>query len=152
MKTIIKLALAILIVVLLFKQEPVCWFDTKVQVTKATLHDIQDRINGLTTSPLILYHTGSSMYPTIKDGQVCYCDKQTTYQKGDIISFYQLDADNQIEFISHRIYDITPLGFITKGDNNPSIDYVSTPPENVFCKIREESLLSSLVKKVKGTS
>lgn len=144
--------LAIIVVLTMIDKKPVCWFDTKMETPKAKLSDIQNRINGLSNGTLNLYHTGSSMYPTIIDGQVCACDKQDTYHTKDIVSFYIPNDDSTIEFISHRITMITPLGYITKGDNNPMIDYVSVPPENVFCKIREESYLDKILAKVKRTS
>lgn len=143
----LKLMIWVIILSVSFSTKPVCYFPDKApQLREANLKDIELRLNELTTSPLWLYHTGASMYPTIKDGQTCLCEEQEEYIEGDIISFYQLNNGNEINFITHRIKEITPKGYITKGDNNERIDYTTVPEKNVFCKIREEPNILSLLR------
>lgn len=135
----------IVVLIIATTQNPVCVFpETKPDLKEATISDINKNINLIETGPIWLHHTGSSMYPTIKDGQACLCDKQENYKLGDIISFYRLNGDTTVDFITHRIHEITPYGYITKGDNNDKIDYTTTPNDQVFCKIREESVWDRL--------
>lgn len=134
-----------IVLILLTTSKPVCVFpEDKVNLREATLSDIEKNINRINDGPIWLHHTGASMYPTIKDGQACLCEKQDSYQEGDIISFFRLNGDNVVEFITHRIHEVTPYGYITKGDNNDRIDYTTTPVDQVFCKIKEESALDRL--------
>ena len=135
---LVKVFVIVYFILFLLEPRPMCNYpDQQPTLRDATVTDIEDRINKLTTTSLWLYHTGSSMYPTIKDGQSCLCEQQDDYEVSDIVSFYRLDGNNEVSFISHRIVDDTPIGFITKGDNNNKIDYVSVPVDNVFCKIKE---------------
>lgn len=67
--------------------------------------------------PLVVI--SGSMEPTLKVGGILYYEKTNIedFKKGDIL-VYRLNK----HIISHRIVDITDNGFITKGDNNVSID------------------------------
>jgi len=132
----------------LLEPKPVCYYPSEQPILReAILKDIELRINKLSEQPLWFYHTGNSMYPTIKDGQTCLCKTQDAYKEGDIVSFYRLDEGNELTFITHRIKEITPNGFITKGDNNQKIDYTSIPKENVFCKIVESPNIINVLRK-----
>ena len=59
------------------------------------------------------------MEPTLKVGGILYYEKidLNDFKEGDIL-VYELNEHT----ISHRIVDITDNGFLTKGDNNNSID------------------------------
>jgi signal peptidase I len=152
MKHILKYFFIFTLIFLLVQKRPVCYYpETIPNVREAQLSDIELRVNKLDSGQdLWLYHTGSSMYPTIKDGQVCSCIQDEKYNKGDIVSFYQLENNNEVTFISHRVEDISPYGYITKGDNNIYIDYTTVPKENVFCEIEQKSGFQMLIDKVKG--
>ena len=67
--------------------------------------------------PLVVI--SGSMEPTLKVGGILYYHDKNyeEFDKGDIL-IYKLD-DN---IISHRIYDITENGIITKGDANSTYD------------------------------
>jgi signal peptidase I len=134
------------VVISLLKPYPTCTYPSEYTNYKsATLNQVQDFINQVSTAPMWLAHVGSSMYPTIKDGMACLCEKTDSYQKDDIITFFRVNDDtHQIDFITHRIADVTPLGYITKGDNNPKIDYLSVPAENVLCEIKQTNALQEL--------
>ena len=74
-----------------------------------------------------------SMQPTIATGSVCFVNKRASYddmQVGDIIAF-RLESDS---FATHRIYEITEDGFITKGDANANIDAVITTRDTFIGK------------------
>lgn len=58
-----------------------------------------------------------SMAPAIHTGDAIVIHKEYTYEKGDIITFYQDDL-----YITHRIQDIQGNKFITKGDANNAAD------------------------------
>lgn len=63
-----------------------------------------------------------SMEPTFDIGDVViYRDKfaHNDIKEGDIIAF-KSPAEDKI--VTHRVVGVTPLGYITKGDNNPSVD------------------------------
>ena len=68
-------------------------------------------------NPLVVI--SGSMEPTLKVGGILYYEKidLNDFKEGDIL-VYELDEHT----ISHRIVDITDNGFLTKGDNNNSID------------------------------
>ena len=67
--------------------------------------------------PLVVI--SGSMEPTLKVGGILYYEKivLNDFKEGDIL-VYELNEHT----ISHRIVDITDNGFLTKGDNNNSID------------------------------
>ena len=68
-------------------------------------------------NPLVVI--SGSMEPTLKVGGILYYKKidLNDFKEGDIL-VYELNEHT----ISHRIVDITDNGFLTKGDNNNSID------------------------------
>ena len=68
-------------------------------------------------NPLVVI--SGSMEPTLKVGGILYYEKidLNDFKEGDIL-VYELNEHT----ISHRIVDITDNGFLTKGDNNNSID------------------------------
>lgn len=67
--------------------------------------------------PLVVI--SGSMEPTLKVGGILYYHDKNyeEFDKGDIL-IYKLDD----HIISHRIYDITENGIITKGDANSTYD------------------------------
>lgn len=141
-KKLIFVGIVILIMSLLIKS-PVCFFpQTEVQVKgKTTEEDVTALQERLEESKYeYRYHTGMSMYPTIKHSQFCLCEKADRYGVGDILSFYAY-INGELIFVSHRAIELLPDGWITKGDSNLEIDAWLVPPENVVCKIGEYNWL-----------
>lgn len=77
---------------------------------------------------------GTSMVPTLKQDDYCFCQKKESYKEGDIIAYY-INSNLNATYIIHRINEITPEGIKTKGDNNPEPDAWIVQPEQIFCKI-----------------
>ena len=77
--------------------------------------------------PLVVI--SGSMEPILKVGGILYYEKINLddFKKDDIL-VYQLNKHT----ISHRIVDITENGFLTKGDNNKSIDTYIVDKNNVI--------------------
>ena len=77
--------------------------------------------------PLVVI--SGSMDPTLKVGGILYYEEIniSDFNKGDIL-VYQLNDHT----ISHRIVEKTKNGFITKGDNNMSIDTYEVYNEQVI--------------------
>ena len=57
-----------------------------------------------------------SMEPAIAPGDVIIIHKQSSYQPGDIVTF------KSHSYITHRIVEKTPTGYITQGDANNARD------------------------------
>lgn len=73
-----------------------------------------------------------SMKPKINPGDIVVVTNKANnkLKKDDIITFKE---ENDV--ITHRIIDIKDNGYITKGDNNNSIDSFIVYPENVIGKV-----------------
>ena len=73
-----------------------------------------------------------SMKPEINPGDIVFVTNngKNDLSEGDIITFRE--ADN---IITHRIVDITKDGYITKGDNNNSIDLFTVSYENIIGRV-----------------
>ena len=76
-------------------------------------------------------HTGSSMNPTILDGDlievVPYGDQ--SIHRGDVILF-RSPADGQA--IAHRVVALTSSGIRARGDNSPGIDPWVLQPDDIL--------------------
>lgn len=59
-----------------------------------------------------------SMEPVLPVGSIVYTKEQSTYIKGDIISF----SNGTGQTVTHRIAEVTESGFVTKGDANNAVD------------------------------
>jgi signal peptidase len=72
-----------------------------------------------------------SMQPSIQKGSIIFSQKNTNYQKGDVISFRKDDMT-----VTHRIIDIQHIKnqtvFITKGDANNAKDSGSVQSQNIL--------------------
>lgn len=77
--------------------------------------------------PLVI--VSGSMEPILKVGGILYYKKQdiNNFNKDDILVYTAGD-----HIISHRIVDKINDGFITKGDNNKSIDTVTVDDSRVI--------------------
>lgn len=74
-----------------------------------------------------------SMEPTIQTGSLCFIDRRVKYDNmkvGDIIAFKLPDG----LFATHRIYEITEEGFVTKGDKNTNVDSIVTTRDTYIGK------------------
>lgn len=143
-----KIILIVIILLCLIKQ-PVCRFsEQQVTVTEPTECDIIERQNQFSGDiELPQLYLGMSMYPYIKDNQICLCEAVDEYKIGDVVSFYT-HYNGKVKFIGHRIVDIFPNGeIVTKGDNNEVTDYNTITKEQIFCKIKEETLLQKIIRR-----
>lgn len=71
-------------------------------------------------SPVHLsYATSGSMEPGISPGDAYIVVGVGTPAEGDIITFYSAQRS---EYVTHRIVEETPEGYITQGDANPTTD------------------------------
>lgn len=84
------------------------------------------------------YATSGSMSPTIDVGELYFVVQSDDAAVGDVITFYSEQRD---QYITHRVVDRTPEGFITRGDDNPSTDQAGGfPPvdrSNLLGKVLE---------------
>ncbi|MFH1613192.1 MAG: S26 family signal peptidase [bacterium] len=60
---------------------------------------------------------GTSMHPTIKNGEILFLKKTSNFKKGDVL-FYSLEN----RFFIHRLIKKTKNGFLVKGDMLPKFD------------------------------
>ena len=87
-------------------------------------------------APLVFGYTpvvclSNSMAPTFYENSLCYIDTNydvSTIKKGDIIA-YALSNGSQV---THRVYDITEEGIITKGDANEDVDIAPVSESQVL--------------------
>lgn len=73
----------------------------------------------------------NSMAPTFHEGSLCYIDTNydvDTIREGDVIAFALSDGSQ----VTHRIYDITEEGIITKGDANEDVDISPISKEQII--------------------
>jgi len=73
---------------------------------------------------------GDSMWPTLKDGETKFCFVKDSYVPGDIVAF-----NNGSNLIGHRIVGGFLGKLITKGDNNPIIDFNLLDTNDILCAI-----------------
>lgn len=69
---------------------------------------------------------GESMEPTISDGSLIVYTQHTEIEQNDIIVFSKGGS-----LIGHRVIDINGKRYITKGDNNKSIDRGIVRPKDI---------------------
>jgi signal peptidase len=79
-----------------------------------------------TSMPMVAVVSGS-MEPNLHVGDLMIVRAQESYSAGDIAIYNR----GRITII-HRIVDITPQGYVFKGDNNPAPDPDIVPPERVL--------------------
>lgn len=96
-----------------------------------------------------------SMTPTIKVNDAIMIRRvdYKSLKKGDIITFKSSDPRLNGMIITHRINEIVKdekgkVSFITKGDNNYSIDDALVLPENIYGKVVTKVPFYSTIKKV----
>lgn len=81
-----------------------------------------------------MYHTGPSMYPTLRPGDrvmiVPY--KGQKIRRGDVIAFIPGEENRKI---AHRIISIDSQGIKTKGDNNNRVDAWVLHPVHILGRV-----------------
>lgn len=66
----------------------------------------------------IVVVVSGSMEPNIKTGSICLINPNyEMIDRGDVISYIKDDIS-----VTHRVIDVNPSGYITKGDNNECPD------------------------------
>lgn len=78
-------------------------------------------------APCFAYVFSDSMEPTIKINDAFLVWPSKNWKPGDIVLYRPVKLDAAL--ITHRIIAIGENGFITKGDNSPSIDQQAGEPE-----------------------
>lgn len=75
-----------------------------------------------------------SMRPAIKEGAVVFVQKEIKKIKiGDVITF--IHPENAEQTVTHRVTEITKIGFKTKGDANNTVDSWEVRREAVWGKV-----------------
>jgi hypothetical protein len=84
--------------------------------------------------PLKVFYTGTSMYPTLKVGDVLHVSALPAEQIhcGDVAVFI-VDARSQV--VVHRIVSRNDAGFVSMGDNNASPDSLLLPPGDIIGRV-----------------
>lgn len=95
-----------------------------------------------------------SMTPTIKvnDAILVRRVNYKSLKKGDIITFKSSDPRLNGMVITHRINEVLKdkngnISFITKGDNNYSVDDAEVLPENIYGKVAVKIPFYNVIKK-----
>ena len=80
------------------------------------------------------YHTGSSMHPTLRAGEILDIDPYggKEVRRGDVIVFNPPDKN---KFVIHRVVSVKGGAIRTKGDNNQEIDPWVLSPEHIVGKV-----------------
>jgi len=86
--------------------------------------------------PPNLFYRGSSMKGTFKPGDKLVTEKvfYDQIKKGDLIIFGR-EADENSDFIVHRVADIAPDGLITRGDNCRDRDIGLVSEEKIIGRV-----------------
>ncbi len=73
--------------------------------------------------------TGISMEPGVHAGDLVLARQQDNYQIGDAIAYH---SDSLGVTVLHRIVDLGPDGFVTKGDNNDWLDPDTPTADQIY--------------------
>lgn len=128
--------------------EKVVWVVT-ILVILAVLMISGPKIFGI--EPYIIL--SSSMEPVIQTGSLVYVDKNDTeVEQGDIVTF-TIDNGKNVVTVTHRIEEVTPEGYVTKGDNNDVADLDILTPDRIVGTYKMHIpklgyLMSKITKKV----
>ena len=79
-----------------------------------------------------------SMEPAIEIGDIVWVKQKSSYDVGDIIVFVDKDSPNK-SLVTHRITEVTDKGYVTKGDNNNTVD--TSVVEPLYVKGQVEYLI-----------
>lgn len=75
---------------------------------------------------------GNSMEPKFRLGDLALVRKQSAYQTGDAVAYWNAEMG---EFVFHRIVDIQAGRFILQGDNNTWLDTYQPGPDEIVGKL-----------------
>lgn len=93
----------------------------------------------------VLKVLSGSMEPDILVGDIIIIEKCQSYEVNDIVTF---NVENQY-LVTHRIIEIQENNYVTKGDNNNTIDSEKVTLENIDGKVIYNSKLLKLLDKYK---
>ena len=127
----------------LLQPVPLCYTPIQQQVIKKNdtnystyeYNKIYELTQEIEKAPLLFETKGTSMYPTIKEGDVCICMQKDSYKANDIVVFF-MKLDDEYIGIAHRIIGINGENITTRGDNNEFLD-AQIKQENILCTIPE---------------
>lgn len=80
---------------------------------------------------------GSSMLPTIKDGQRVFLVSASKYSIGDIIAYRVETPDDVQHIFVHRVIFVRKNYVLTKGDNNSYIDPIKILYDNIIGIVKD---------------
>ncbi|MHC3439829.1 signal peptidase I [Natrialbaceae archaeon A-gly3] len=83
------------------------------------------------------YVYSDSMEPTIGEGDGYVVVPAGEVDRGDIVVF---DSEYRGEYVTHRVVDVTEMGYVTQGDNNPSTDQAGGHPP-----VTDEDIVGSVL-------
>ncbi|MFC2172824.1 signal peptidase I [Acidobacteriota bacterium] len=84
--------------------------------------------------PNLIFYKGSSMYPTLKPGDIMQVDPYNDgmIRRGDVIVFKCPEEDRQI---THRVVSVDSRRIRTQGDNNSEVDPYHTNCQNILGRV-----------------
>ncbi len=87
------------------------------------------------TSRMVLIYRGESMGPTLQEGDVVSLSTvgNRAVRRGDIIVF---PAPGEARRVIHRVVAVTPAGYLTRGDNAPSLDPWTVKTADIYGLVR----------------
>lgn len=85
----------------------------------------------------IVHSNGTSMSPTIEQGDLFIIGPSGEVSEGDIVQFQSPQVD---EPIVHRVVEVTDSGYITQGDNNTNTDQ-----DEGFRTVTDNQIVGSVV-------
>jgi hypothetical protein len=105
--------------------------------------ELEEAVFQISSGTIIVKTGGDSMFPTIKNGQGCFCVQKERYIIGDIVAFFY-DKNGEYQGILHRIISEDGEDIITKGDNNEISDPSPIKQENILCAVPEVKMWETL--------
>ena len=93
---------------------------------RVVTHEMQPTVLGWSWAEVL----SGSMEPAISPGDLIVFHRQKEYKTGDIITF-----EGNTHGITHRIVEVLPEGYRTKGDNNNTEDEQLVPEDQVIGKV-----------------
>jgi signal peptidase I len=77
--------------------------------------------------------SGSSMQPTLRDGDLVVVRERDRYAVGDVIAFHVPEGSGPDDYVIHRVVEgSASAGYVTRGDNRTTPDPWRTPHDEVL--------------------
>lgn len=105
-------------------------YNIYVLVARYAFGDEAPSIFGYTSAAVASWSMDDGDGDDIKKGDLVIVRAQDNYAEGDIIMFRSGN-----EFVTHRIIEVSPYGYITKGDANDAADFDSVVHSAVKGKV-----------------